>query len=202
MLTENEQKVIRTLILKPRISLRGIIHEHNSEGSKRSTSSVASIAYIINSLEKKGFIKKIGVATTKYYQLTEKAHELKLGEVINFPSYSIQTVRNITQPNEHIPVVLGSTGDSGNTEHRAYLPKNFENGSGQSNTNPNSGTFLSASIAKIVDDPVNWGKYSNLIVWTILLSTIVLPLSYQVLKDQWFMGFILVASLLIIINKK
>lgn len=202
MLTENEQKVIRVLISKPRISLRGIIQELKSEGSKRSTSSVASIAYIINSLEKKGCVKKVGVATTKYYQLTEKASELKLGEVIKFPTHLIQSTQDVRRLNDIPQMVFGSTGNLNDTNLVEYLPKKFENGSGQSNTSPSIGTFLSTSIAKIVDDPVGWDRYGSLIVWAIILSVIVLPLSYKILGDQWFMGFILVASLLIITNKK
>lgn len=195
MLTENEKKVMRTLLSKPRISLRGIVKELNLGG-------VASAAYIINSLEKKGFVIKIGVATGKYYQLTGKALELKLDEVVNIPRFLPQTQKGSVYVNEYAPLVVGSAGTNQNNASPEYWSANFENGSRHSDTSPNGGTFLSASMTKIFNDPVSWQRYGDLIVWAIALSVIVLPSVYQILKDQWFIGFILVALLLIIINKK
>ena len=202
MLTENEQKIIIILLSKPHISLRGMIEELNLVGLKLSTKSVASIVYLIDSLEEKGFINKIGTKTNKYYQLTEKAIHLRLSELTKVSKYIPQTQKTSVYVSENTPLVVGSTGPTQNSAYPEYLLANFENGSHHSDTSPNAGTFLSASLTKIMDDPVSWGKYGNLIVWAIILSVIVLPLSYKVLENQWFVGFVLVALLLIIINKK
>lgn len=196
MLTENEKEVIRTLLSKPRISLRGMVKEINLGG-------VASAAYLINSLEKKGFVKKIGVATEKHYQLTEKALELKLDMVVKIiPGFLPETPRGSTYVSENASIVVGSTGVNQKDSFPEYWSAEFKNGSGHSDTGPNGRTFLSASMTKIFDDPANWQRYGDLIVWAVILSVIVLPSAYKILKDQWLIGFAFVALLLIIINKK
>ena len=188
-------------MFNPHISLRGIVNELKLKGAKLSKNSVASISYIINSLERKGFLKKVGVTTTKHYQLTEEAYK-KSNQKINLRNNLISLSKDFSQTNAQLPVAVGSTGGQEQTNSTGYLPKNFENGSGHSDTTQNIGTFLSASLTKIVDDPVSWEKNSSPIVWAIIFSAIVLPLSYKILKEQWLIGFILVALLLIIINKK
>lgn len=200
MLTENEQKVINILMSDPHISLRGIVKKLQSQGAKLSVNSVASISYIINSLERKGFLKKVGITTTKHYQLTEESYR-KFNQKIDLKNSFISLSKDFSQTNIQPTVTVGSTGQEQNNS-AGYLPKDFGNGSGHSDTSQSIGTFLSASLTKIMDDPVNWEKYGSPIVWAIIFSVIVLPLSYKVLKEQWFVGFVLVALLLIIVNKK
>ena len=201
MLTENEQKVIAILMSNPHISMRGIVKELQLKGSKISDNSVASVSYIINSLSKKGFLKKVGVATTKYYQLTEESYR-KLSQNVNLEDNFISISKEFLQPCTHSFITVISTGLQDHVNSTSYLPKDFGNGSGQSNTDQNIGTFLSASLTKIMNNPTSWERYSTIIVWSIIFSVIVLPMSYKILKDQWFLGFVLVALLLIIINKK
>src|SRR3989344_9350212 len=201
MLTENEQKVINILMSNPHISLRGIVKELQSRGAKLSDNSVASVSYIINSLEKKGFLKKVGVTTTKHYQLTEESYK-KFNQKIGLNNDFISLSKDFSQPNIQSPITVGSTGAQEQNNSAGYLPKDFGKGSGYSDTNQSIGTFLSASLTKIMDDPVSWEKYGSPIVWAIIFSAIVLPLSFKILKEQWMVGFVLVALLLIIINKK
>lgn len=201
MPNEREQKVINILMSNPHISLRGIVKELQSQGVKLSNNSVASISYIINSLEKKRLLKKIGVTTTKHYELTEelyKEYNQKINLKNSFVSLSEDFSRSTIQPK----ITVGSTGYQEQNDFTGYLPKNFDDGSGRSDTSQNIGTFLSTSLTKIMDNPVSSEKYGSPIVWAIILSAIVLPLSYRILKEQWFTGFILVALLLIVINKK
>lgn len=201
MLTENEQKVINILMSNPHISLRGIVKELQLQGAKLSNNSVASVSYIINSLEKKEFLKKVGVTTTKHYQLTEESYK-KFNQKINLRNNFISLSKDFSQSDMQPPVTVGSTGAPDQNNFAGYLPKDFGNGSGRSDTTQGIGTFLSASLTKIMDDSVSWEKYGSPIVWAIIFSAIVLPLSYKILKDQWLVGFVLVALLLIIINKK
>lgn len=201
MLTEKEQKVVNVLMSNPHISLRGIVKELQSQGAKLSANSVASISYIINSLEKKGFLKKVGVTTTKHYQLTEESFR-KFNQKIDLKNNFISLSKDFSQSNIQPHITIGSTGAQEQNNSGGYLPKDFGNGSGHSDTSQGSGTFLSASLTKIMDDPVSWEKHGSPIVWAIIFSAIVLPLSYKILKEQWLVGFVLVALLLIIINKK
>lgn len=201
MLTDKEQKVINVLMSNPHISLRGIVKELQSQGAKLSANSVASISYIINSLEKKGFLKKVGVTTTKHYRLTEESYE-KFNQKIELNNNFVSLSKDFTKSNIQPSITVSSTGAQEQSDSAGYLPKDFGNGSGHSDTSQGVGTFLSASLTKIMDDPVSWEKYGSPIVWAIIFSAIVLPLSYKILKDQWLVGFVLVALLLIIINKK
>lgn len=201
MPTENEQKVINILMSNPHISLRGIVKELQLQGAKLSANSVASISYIVNSLEKKGFLKKVGVTTTKHYQLTEESYK-KFNQKINLKNNFISLSKDFSQPSVQPLITVGSTGAQEQINTTGYLPKDFGNGSGHSDTSQNIGTFLSTSLTKIMDDPVSWEKYGSPIVWAIVFSAIVLPLSFKILKEQWMIGFVLVALLLIIINKK
>lgn len=201
MLTDKEQKVINVLMSNPHISLRGIVKELQSQGAKLSANSVASISYIINSLEKKGFLKKVGVTTTKHYRLTEESYE-KFNQKIELNNDFVSLSKDFTKSNIQPSITVSSTGAQEQSDSAGYLPKDFGNGSGHSDTSQGVGTFLSASLTKIMDDPVSWEKYGSPIVWAIIFSAIVLPLSYKILKDQWLVGFVLVALLLIIINKK
>ena len=185
----------------PHISLRGIVKELQSQGTRLSTNSVASISYIINSLEKKGFLKKVGVTTTKHYQLTEESYK-QFNQKIDLANNFISLSKDFSQSNVQLPITVGSTGAQEQTNSAGYLPKDFGNGSGRSDSSQGIGTFLSTSLTKIMNDPVSWDKYGSPIVWAIILSMIVLPLSFKTLKDQWVIGFVLVTLLLIIINKK
>src|SRR3989344_6745205 len=109
MLTENEQKVINILMSNPHISLRGIVKELQLQGAKLSNNSVASVSYIINSLEKKEFLKKVGVTTTKHYQLTEESYK-KFNQKINLRNNFIALSKNFSQFSMQPPVTVGSTG--------------------------------------------------------------------------------------------
>jgi len=201
MLTENEQRVINILMSNPHISMRGIIKELQSNGSKLSVNSVASISYIINSLEKKGVLRKVGVTTTKHYQLTEETYK-KFNQKIELNNNFISLSKDFSKPNIQTPITVSSTGTQEQNNSVEYLLKDFGTGSGHSDTSQGIGTFLSASLTKIMADPVSREKYDSLIVWTIIFSVIVLPLSFKILKEQWMIGFVLIALLLIIINKK
>ena len=109
MLTENEQKVINILMSNPHISLRGIVKELQLQGAKLSNNSVASVSYIINSLEKKGVFKKVGVTTTKHYQLTEESYK-KFNQKINLRNNFISLSKDFSQSDMQPPVTVGSTG--------------------------------------------------------------------------------------------
>jgi hypothetical protein len=198
--TENEQKIMRIILSEPHVSLRGIIQRLRLGGSKLSENSVGLIAYLINSLEEKGFVNKKGVATAKYYQLTEKAYTW-LAPGVNFDSLSSQ-IREAAHFVGDSSVVVGSTGVDTASDTLQYLSNKFQDGSGSSDANSGINKFLSASLTKIIDDPTSWEKYGGLVLWAALLSFVVLPRCYEVLKGQWLIGFVLVALLLIIINKK
>src|SRR3990167_1981875 len=109
MLTENEQKVINILMSNPHISLRGIVKELQSQGVKLSANSVASISYIINSLEKKGFLKKVGVTTTKHYRLTEESYK-KYNQKIGLNNDFVSLSKDFTKSNIQPSVTVSSTG--------------------------------------------------------------------------------------------
>ena len=80
MITINEQRTLREIHLNSDISLRGIVEKLTLGG-------VASASHIVNSLQEKGYLEKIGIATNKKYRLTKKA--LDLEEIINMKSHDL-----------------------------------------------------------------------------------------------------------------
>lgn len=196
MITINEQRTIRAIHSKPDISLREIVEELDLGG-------VASASHIINSLEKKGYLRRVGVATSKRYELTNKA--LAFEEVINMavvdltPRNSLSEAAAVDSSIEH-----RSTSSESTEKFPQFWSGDFPSGSSDT-TGKNLGTFLSSSFTKILSSPVGLQKYGDLIVMSVLSVFLVLPTCHFLLKDQWLVGFVLTEMfllVLIILNKK
>ncbi|OHA89014.1 MAG: hypothetical protein A2653_01555 [Candidatus Zambryskibacteria bacterium RIFCSPHIGHO2_01_FULL_43_25] len=197
MITINEQRTIREIHSNPDISLRGLVERLNLGG-------VASASHIVNSLEEKGYLEKVGVSTNKKYCLTQKA--LSLEEVINMK------VENL-MPRDFQPVMnagsnpVGSqfttSGSDNVKEIEPFSQKDFPNSTGNADTN-NLRTILSANFTKIMTSNDGIQKYGDVIILGGILTVMVLPASYLVLKNEWMNAFLPISLILltiIILNK-
>lgn len=196
MITINEQRTIRAIHSKPDISLREIVEQLGLGG-------VASASHIVNALERKGYLHKVGVATSKKYELTSKA--LALEEVINMKSVDLTPRHSISDTKVPVsPVEHQSTGSTNTEKFPQFWSSDFANGSSDTTAN-NLGTFLSASFTKILSSPIGLQRYGDLIVMSVLSVALVLPACHFLLRDQWLVAFVpieLLLLVLIILNKK
>ena len=197
MITINEQRTLREIHLNPDISLRGIVEKLTLGG-------VASASHIVNSLQEKGYLEKIGIATNKKYRLTNKA--LDLEEIINMKSHDL-TPRGFSavMNNSGVYAVGGqstTTAVDKIEQFDSFSSKNFPNSTGDIIKNPKE--ILSAAFTRIINTPEGLQKYSDVIILGIILTGMVLPACYLILKDNWIYAFVPIALILLIIilNKK
>ncbi len=198
MITINEQRALREIHSNPNISLRVLVE-------KLALGGVASASHIINSLEEKGYLIKVGVATSKKYHLTAKA--LALENILNMKPEDLTPRELPTVTNNSGIYVIGAQSTTATSEEvekfEQFTPKNFPNSTGDTVKSPKE--MLSASFTKIINSPEGLQKYGDIIVLGIILTAMVLPASYLLLKDKWIDAFVPIALILLavlILNKK
>jgi len=198
MITINEQRAIREIHSNPDISLRGIVEKIGLGG-------VASASHIVNSLQQKGYLEKIGIATSKKYRLTQKA--LDLESIINMKTEDFTKPTELERVTNNSMYVMGGQSTTSAfdkmEQFEPFSSKNFPNSTGDITKGPKE--ILSASFTRIINSPDGLRKYGDVIVLGVVLTVIVLPSCYLILKDNWANAFVPIALLLltvIILNKK
>jgi hypothetical protein len=193
MMTANEEKVLRLVYENPGVSLRDMVEKLGLGG-------VASAAHVVSALERKGYLRKVGTATKKRYELTQLAFE-------TFARINFSDLRHVprTPDISNSPLDARSTSAPQNEAPPAYWSGHFPNASTGPTDDLPLGTFLSASVARIINSPDGWSKHGDAIVLALVLAIIVLPAARLVLGDQWALGLVVIGSfslVAIIINKK
>ncbi len=198
MITINEQRTIREIHLDPTISLRGIVEKVGLGG-------VASASHIINSLQTKGYLEKVGVSTNKKYRLTPKALALKDIIEMKVDDWTHKTSEFLTSRSNSIGM-HSTTSDLENVEKfHPFSSKDFPNSTGEDETGKSVKQILSASFTRIMSSPEGIQKYGDVLVLAGILTVMVLPICSFVLKDQWMNGFLPISLILltiILLNKK
>ena len=198
MITINEQRTIREIDSNPDISLRELVKKLGLGG-------VASASYLINSLQTKGYLEKIGVTTNKKYILTRKARGLE--EVLNMKIEDLnpKKMSSIVNTGSHT-IATPSTGAMSDVVNKidSFSRTDFPNSTGDSDAESFK-TILSASFTKVIDSPNGLQKYGDVIVLSVILAVLVLPSSYFVLRTSWMNAFFPISLFLftmVILNKK
>ncbi|MEX1014601.1 MAG: hypothetical protein WDZ80_05580 [Candidatus Paceibacterota bacterium] len=117
-ITNNEYKTLKKLEIDSSTTLRELVKDLNLGG-------IASAAYLINSLNKKELLEKVGSRTRKKYILTEKAKEylseskVDSNELIN----ENEIIENLNKSYIKVEYV----GSSGNFSTN-YWNRNFPDG--------------------------------------------------------------------------
>jgi len=191
MLTSNEQKTIRVLYDRPDASLRGIARFVELAG-------VASAAYVVNSLERKGYLKKVGKTTSKNYILTSKAKK----ELINIPKGNEWEIAPILQQKPAIPGE-GTTSHS-QEDYLNFWPNNSAD-STKGNSQDDSLSFANLILSKVkseINTKEGWSQNGPLIVRSCLTAFLVFPVTVAFLKNNWLYGFISIMFILFIIDQR
>jgi DNA-binding MarR family transcriptional regulator len=197
-----QQRAIRAINSNPDISLRDIVDIAGLGG-------VTSASRIINSLESKGYLKKIGVSTNKKYQLTPKALR-ELRDVLKDESFLTKNLDIKKMDGVDLIIDTKSTSTLETPKLPQFISTDFATGStGGEDTVKSNGIYLLSSITKIITSPAGFQKYGDEVVLAVISGVIVLPSSRLVLGDQWIQGCVLIVAALLllilfklILNKK
>ena len=184
VMTINEQNVIKALYFNSHISMREIARTLGLAGA-------TSAAYVINSLEKKGYIEKVGTSTSKEYRLTNLAMERIIPEIFHGKFEQIKH-------NESSLPTADQFGKAFSQSFASSENTNFGNGSAPI-SNGGLESFLSHSIPQIINNPVTMHNYGEIVIVGIFLL-VGLPISHKALGTEWLTGFTLLAFILSVVT--
>ena len=187
-LTHKEILALKALQSNPSMSLRDLANYVELAG-------LSSATYVVNSLVKKGMLRKVGKATRKKYEVTEQA----LNEITQIDLSAYKSISDLTEHifNQDYGGTVSMTESAPKYWQQSQTSGTHSQGTG---AEPKNFTELLLRVATQSTQGDWFNKnFKSIFVWCLIVIFLVFPASLLAPGEKWFEYFLtLIITLLVI----